>query len=79
MIIFFGIALYKRRYYNFREMGPSSKDFFFWPKWDPCPRIFSEKVTHFGGTSPYALRCEYPPEGLTSQTNTKNFGQNVLV
>ena len=29
-------------------MGPMSKD-------------FSEKVTHLGGTSPYALTCEYPP------------------
>ena len=33
----------------------------FWPKWDPCLRIFAEKVTHLGGTSPYALTCEYPP------------------
>ena len=36
---------------------------FFWPKWDPCLRIFAEKVTHLGGTSPYALTCEYPPPG----------------
>ena len=36
---------------NFCEVGRSSKDFF-WTKWDPCLRIFGEKVTHFGGTSP---------------------------
>ena len=41
-------------------MGPSSKDFF-GPKWDPWLRIFGEKVTHLGGTSLYALKCEYPP------------------
>ena len=34
---------------------------FFWPKWDPCLRIFAEKVTHLGGTSLYALTYEYPP------------------
>ena len=33
----------------------------FWAKWDPCLKIFGEKVTHLGGTSLYALRCEYPP------------------
>ena len=32
----------------------------FWSKWDSCLRIFGEKVTHLGGTSPYALTCEYP-------------------
>ena len=26
----------------------------------------SEKVTHLGGTSPYALTCEYPPGRLMS-------------
>ena len=41
-------------------MGPSSKDFFE-QNGDPCLRIFAEKVTHLGGTSPYALTCEYPP------------------
>ena len=41
-------------------MGPSSKEFF-GPKWDPRLRIFGKKVTHLGGTSPYALTCEYPP------------------
>ena len=40
-------------------------------KWDPLLRIFLikmgpmskdfSKVTHLGGTSPYALTCEYPP------------------
>ena len=30
------------------KMGPMSED-------------FGEKVTHFGGTSPYALTCEHPP------------------
>ena len=44
---------------QFCETGPSSKDFF-GPKWDPCRRIFDEAVTHLGGTSPYALTCEYP-------------------
>ena len=39
---------------NFGAMGPSFKDFF-WLKWDPCLRIFCEKLTHLGGTSPYAL------------------------
>ena len=34
---------------------------FFWPKWDPCLRIFGEKVTHLGGTSPHALSYELPP------------------
>ena len=34
--------------------------FFFWPNWDPCLRIFGEKVTHLGSISPYALTCEYP-------------------
>ena len=48
---------------DFCEMGPSSKDFF-GAKWDPCLRIFAEKVTHLGGTSPYALTCEYPPPGI---------------
>ena len=47
---------------NFCEIGPSSKDLF-WSKWDPCLRIFGEKVTHLGSTSqsPYVLTCEYPP------------------
>ena len=35
---------------NFREMGPTSKDLF-WQKWDPCLRIFWEKLTHFCSTS----------------------------
>ena len=35
-------------------MGPSSKDFF------DQNGIFGEKVAHLGGTSPYALICEYP-------------------
>ena len=39
----------------FCEMGPSSKDFL-WPNWDPCLRIFGQKVTHLGGTSLYALK-----------------------
>ena len=26
-----------------------------------CLRIFGEKLTHLGGTSPYALTCECPP------------------
>ena len=34
---------------------------FSWPKFDPCLRIYAEQVTHLGGTSPYALTCEYPP------------------
>ena len=46
-------------FHDFGETGPSSKDFL--TKWDPCPRIFGEKVTHLGGTSPFALTCEYPP------------------
>ena len=29
-------------------------------KMGPCLRIFGEKVTYLGGTSPYALTCEYP-------------------
>ena len=33
----------------------------FWPKWNTCLRIFGEKVTHFSGTSPYALTHEYLP------------------
>ena len=47
-------------FHNFCEMGPSSNNIFL-PKWNPCLRIFGEKVTHLGGTSPYALTCEYPP------------------
>ena len=27
-------------------------------KWDPCLRIFGEKITYLGGTSPYVLTCE---------------------
>ena len=42
----------------FCEMGPSSIFFLF--KWDQCLRIFGEKVTHLGSTSPYAWTCEYP-------------------
>ena len=33
----------------------------FWPKLNLCLRIFGEKVTHLGSTSPYALTSEYPP------------------
>ena len=44
----------------------------FWPKWDPCLRIFGEKVTRLGGTSLYALTCEYPPppRHLTSTSSS---------
>ena len=48
---------------DFCEMGPSSKDFL--SKMDPCLRIFAEKVTHLGCTSPYALTCEYPPGAVS--------------
>ena len=36
---------------------------FLWPKWNPCLRIFCEKVTNLGGTSLYTLTWEYllPP------------------
>ena len=44
----------------------------FWPKWDPCLRIFAEKVTHLGGTSPYALTCEYHPGADPTQSYEKS-------
>ena len=31
---------------EFCEIEPSSKEFF-WSKWDPCLRIFGQKVTHW--------------------------------
>ena len=54
---------------NFPKLGSISKGFspqkrlilqvlFLWG--DPLLRIFWEKVTHLGSTSPYALICEYP-------------------
>ena len=30
----------------------------FWLKWDPCLKIFGEKVAHLGGTSLYASTSE---------------------
>ena len=45
---------------NFVKWDPPLR-IFFWPKGDPCLRIFGEKVTHLDGISPYALICEYPP------------------
>ena len=47
---------------NICKMGSSFKDF--WPKWDPCLRIFGEKVAHLGGTSPYALHVSTPRAGI---------------
>ena len=44
---------------NFGEMQTSLKDFLK-IKMDPCTRNFGEKLTHLGGTSLYALICEYP-------------------
>ena len=44
---------------NFCKMGPSSMIFL--TIVGPYLRIFGEKVSHLGGTSPYALTCEYPP------------------
>ena len=53
---------------------------FFWPKWDPCLRIFCEKVTpNSGGTSPYALACKHPPPYWTLNfiIITPHFPQNT--
>ena len=41
----------------------------FWPKWDPCLRVFGEKVKHLGGT--HASTCEYP-RGKFSRFSGKN-------
>ena len=48
-------------------------------KMAPMSKDFAEKVTHLGGTSPYALTCEYPPPrghclraGLESVINVVN-------
>ena len=50
-------------FFFFCEMGPSSKDFFDQNGTLVRLRIFGEKVTHLGGTSPYVLTCENPPGG----------------
>ena len=50
-------------------MGPSSKDFY--DQNGTHLRIFGQKVTHLGGTSPYALTCVSTPraEDLPSKLN----------
>ena len=46
---------------KFCEMGSSYRDFFL-PKWDPCLRIFCEKVTpQFGQHIPVCLNMQAPP------------------
>ena len=62
---------------NFCEMGHSSK-IFFGPKLDPYLRIFSEKVTHLGSTSLYALTCEYPPPLGFRQGHTGDVSCDVV-
>ena len=48
-------------FHNFCEMGPSSKDWIFSPKWDPCLKIFWLKSNLFGWHIPVCLTMWVPP------------------